>query len=142
MKTPRLLDDRTFLVVKRLIVVGVVASLVHFADNAFEIGSYPEPTWITPGIALFAWIPDGIIAIAAGLRKNGDRIFVFISTIFGMLMLTGLAHYLYGSPFQMAFFSNLTIIFEAATGLAILAVLWWALARSAPQTLKITDVAK
>ena len=115
------------LIAKRVIVVGLIASLVHFTDNAFEIGHYPEPTWITPGIVLFALIPVAFVAIAALLRKSGDLVFVMLTAIFGALLLTGLAHYSYGSPMRMSGLSNFTIVFEALSGIALLGVLFWSL---------------
>jgi hypothetical protein len=110
--------------VKWLILVGVVASLIHFIDNAFEIERYPEPTWITPGIVLVAWIPNAIVATTALIRTKGDIAFVTLSAIFGALLLTGLAHYLYGSPFDMSATSNFTIVFEALSGIVLLTVLF------------------
>jgi hypothetical protein len=125
---PSLLDDRSTWVFKCLIVIGIFASLAHFADNAFEIGHYPEPTWITPGIVLLAWIPDALLPLAAIVRRRGDLVFVLLAAAFGVLLLTGLAHYAYGSPFRMAMLSNFTILFEALVGVALLSTLWWSLA--------------
>jgi hypothetical protein len=130
-----LLDDRTVRVVKLLIVVGIVASLVHFADNALEIGRYPEPAWIAPGIVLLAWIRDAAVATAALLRIKGDLVFMMLAAIFGVLLLTGLAHYSYGSPIYMTVLSNFTIVFEAMAGIALLAVLSWSLVRRAKSAL-------
>ncbi|HEY7993025.1 MAG TPA: hypothetical protein VID24_02300 [Candidatus Eremiobacteraceae bacterium] len=113
--------------VKRLIVVGIIASLVHFSDNAFEIGHYPEPSWITPNIVLVSWIPVAVLATAALLRKNGDPVFVMLSAILAVLSLTGLAHYLYGSPMRMYGLSDFTIAFEALSGVALLGALFWSL---------------
>jgi len=124
-----MLDCRSLRVVKWIVVAGIVASLAHFTDNAFEIGRYPEPSWITPSIVLSAWIPDAIVAIAALLRKNGDIVFVTLSAIFGVLLLTGLAHYAYGSASHMVFLSNFTIVFEAVSGGTLLVTLARAVAR-------------
>jgi hypothetical protein len=131
MSTHDLLNDPSVLIVKRLILVGIVASLAHFIDNAFEIGRYPEPASITPGIVLFAYIPNAVVATTALLRKNGDLVFVALCAIFGLLLLTGLAHYLYGSPFKMDGTSNFTIVFEALSGVALLTVLFRSIARPA-----------
>ncbi len=125
-----MLNDQSTLIVKRLIVIGTVASVAHFADNALEIGHYPEPNWIKPGIVLFAWIPVAVVAATALLRKNGDRIFATLAAIFGVLLLTALAHYLYRSPFQLAGLANFTIVFEALSGLALLILLSWSLTRN------------
>ena len=122
-----LLDDRAVSIVRRFIAVGLIATLTHFADNAFEIGHYPEPSWITPDIVLLSLIPVAFVAIAALVRKNGDFVFVSLTAIFGALSLTGLAHYLYGSPMRMNGLSNFTIAFEALSGVALLGVLFWSL---------------
>jgi hypothetical protein len=128
MRTQELLSERSILAVKRLIVVGIVASVAHFLDNALEIGHYPEPNWITPGIVLLAWIPNGIVAIAALVWRNNDLVFATLTAIFGLLLLTGLAHYLYGSPTHISSVSNFTILFEALSGVSILVALSFALA--------------
>src|SRR5450432_751726 len=129
--TSKLLDDGSVRVIKWLMVAGVFASVAHFADNAFEIGRYPEPSWITPQIVLFAWIPDAVVATVALLRRSGDLVMVSLAALFGLLLLTGLAHYSYGSPTRMAALSNFTIVFEALSGVALLAVLCWSLTRHA-----------
>jgi hypothetical protein len=126
-----MLDDRALTSVKWAIALGLVASLAHFADNAIHIARYPEPAWISPGVVLLAWLPIAVIAAAALLRR-GDCIFVLLTAVFGALLLSGLAHYSYGSPGSMAPSSNATIMFEALTGVAVLGALGLALrARSA-----------
>jgi len=120
-------NDRAVLIVKQFVVAGLIASLAHFADNAFEIGHYPEPSWITPDIVLLSFIPVAFVAIAALLRRNGDFVFVTLTAIFGALLLTGLAHYAYGSPMRMNGLSNFTIVFEALSGVALLGALFWSL---------------
>lgn len=60
---------------KTLVALCLVASALHFADNALEIADYPEPAAFTaPGVAL-AWIPTSVPAWIALSRKRRDRIF-------------------------------------------------------------------
>jgi hypothetical protein len=47
---------------KILIGVGIVASTLHFADNAIELGRYTGPNWITPAGVIVAW--GGVTALA------------------------------------------------------------------------------
>ena len=129
MNKHELISDQSMSAVKRSIVVGIVASLTHFVDNAVEIGRYPEPSWITPAIVLFAWIPLAFVAATALFRKKGDLVFVTLTGIFGVLLLGGLAHYMYESPAHMVDFSNFTIVFEALSGVMLLIALFRSLAR-------------
>jgi hypothetical protein len=50
---------------KLLIVAGMLASLLHFADNTFAIDQYPEPGWITPLGVIVPWCIVTAIGVVA-----------------------------------------------------------------------------
>jgi hypothetical protein len=39
-----------------LIGLTLIASAIHFADNAFRLDLYPGPAWLTRNVVLTAWI--------------------------------------------------------------------------------------
>ena len=108
---------------KLLIAAGVLASAVHFADNALAIARYPEPAWITPAGIVAAWCVVTAIAVLGLMRRTADRVFFAAAAIYAMVLLSGLLHYAFGAPMHMARRSNVTVLVEAFVG----AVLAWAL---------------
>ena len=101
---------------KFLIAVGLLASLLHFADNTFAIDQYPEPGWITPSGVIISWFIVTAIGIVALTRKRPDRIFYVAAGTYALVLLSGLLHYAFGSPMHMAVRSNVTVLSEAVVG--------------------------
>jgi hypothetical protein len=104
---------------KILIGVGIIASTLHFADNAIELGGYTEPNWITPAGVIAAWFAVAALALAALIRRSPDRTFFACSWAFAAVLLSGLAHYAFGTPMDMPLRSNMTVLFEASVGVAL-----------------------
>ena len=104
---------------KRLIAAGMLASLLHFADNTFAIDHYPEPAWITPFGVIVSWFIVTAIGIVALTRKRRDRVFYVTAGIYALILLSGLLHYAFGSAMHMALRSNVTVLAEAVIGAAL-----------------------
>lgn len=114
---------RWFKCVKAVIALGIVASAAHFADNAIEIATYPEPAWITPiGIGA-TWIGLSAIACTALLRRTPDALFFLCAAVYALTLIAGLAHYFFGSPLRMPTRSNATVLSEALAGMALATLL-------------------
>ncbi len=109
--------------IKALIAAGMLASLLHFADNTFAIEQYPEPGWITPFGVAVSWCVVTAIALVALLRRTADALFFGAAGIYALVLLSGLLHYAFGPPMHMAMRSNVTVLFEALTGVALAAAL-------------------
>jgi hypothetical protein len=116
--------------IKVLIAVGMLASVLHFADNTFAIGQYPEPGWITPFGVAVSWCVVTVVALVALLRKRADGVFFAAAGFYSLVLLSGLLHYAFGPPMHMAVRSNLTVLFEALTGIALASALVAAAAQS------------
>ena len=108
---------------KLLIAAGVLASAVHFADNALSIERYPEPGWITPAGVVAAWCVVTAIAAFALTRKAADTVFFVAAAIYAMVLLSGLLHYAFGAPMHMPLRSNVTVLVEAFVGVVLAWVL-------------------
>jgi hypothetical protein len=105
---------------KPLIWAGMLASGLHFADNALEIGQYPEPHWITPFGVAVSWCMTTAIAVLALTRKKADTLFVISGYAYALVLLSGLLHYAFGSVTQMSARSNSTVVAEALAGAALM----------------------
>ena len=106
-----------------LIASGIVASTLHFADNALEIEHYTEPSWFTPlGVAV-TWIPVTALAVIALLQRRANAVFFACAAIYALLLLGGLLHYAFGPPMDMPLRSNATVWLEALIGVALTAAL-------------------
>jgi cbb3-type cytochrome oxidase subunit 1 len=109
--------------VKVLLVAGLLASLLHFADNTFAIDRYPEPRWITPiGVAI-SWCVVSAPAVVALTRRRAGTSFFSSAGIYAVLLLGGLLHYVFGAPMDVPLRSNITVLAEALCGAALGAAL-------------------
>ena len=108
---------------KMLIVLGIVASALHFADNALELDRYTGPRWITPAGVVVSWLAVTALAFAALLQRRPGIVFRLCTALYAVLLLSGLLHYAFGPPMDMPLRSNLTVLVEACTG-ALLAAAW------------------
>ncbi|HMC48337.1 MAG TPA: hypothetical protein VKJ77_23670, partial [Caballeronia sp.] len=111
--------SRSFQFSKVLIAIGIVASALHFGDNAMEMGTYPQPAWITPAGIVIGWTVAAALAVVALMRRSRDGIFATCATGFALVLISGHLHYYFGSAMQMTAFGNATVAFEVVTGCAL-----------------------
>ncbi len=109
--------------IKVLIAAGLVASMLHFADNTVAIDRYPEPSWITPLGVVAGWCVMTAVAVVALMRNTADRVFVTSAAVYSLMLLGGLLHYAFAAPMHMALRSNVTVLAEALTGAVLASVL-------------------
>ena len=105
-----------------LLAVYFVASLAHFVHNAEFIAFYPNmPAWLTREKVYLAWLAvtsfgiAGLIVLRLGFHALGA---IFIAA-YGVLGLDGFAHYSLALCSEHTLATNLTIWFEAVTGLLL-----------------------
>jgi hypothetical protein len=110
---------RRFRTIKLLIAAGMVATVLHFADNTFAIERYPEPGWITPFGVAASWFVVTAVAVFALTRKTDGTAFIVAAGVYAVVLLSGLLHYAFGAPMHMAVRSNLTVLAEAIAGAAL-----------------------
>jgi len=109
-----------FFVQRALVGVGLIASFVHFLDNALDIADYPEPSWITPAGVIITWLIISPIALVALSRKSRDFVFSSSAAIYSLILLSGVLHYFYASSMKIPLRIHLTVLSEAITGAALL----------------------
>jgi len=105
-----------------LLAVYTAASVAHFVHNAEFIAFYPNmPAWITRETVYLAWLAiasvgvAGIIASRFGWRALG----ALLIGAYGALGLDGLQHYTLALCSEHTLAANVTIWFEAVTGVLL-----------------------
>ncbi len=111
--------------IQTLFLVFFAANLIHFAHNAEYIAFYPGiPSWLTRERVYLAWIAGvsigllGLLLSRTRLRAAG----LGLIAAYGALGIDGLAHYTLALCSEHTLATNLTIWFEALTGLGLLLV--------------------
>jgi O-antigen/teichoic acid export membrane protein len=103
----------------------VVASALHFADNAARFDRYHDAGthWLTPAIVIVAWFVQTIIGTAGlVLHYRGHGAGRPILMAYAILGFAGFAHYLAGMPRPDAWM-HAAIALEAVAGVGLLLAL-------------------
>lgn len=111
-----------------LLALYCAASLVHFSHNAEYIAFYPNlPAGLTRQNVYLAWLAItgvgilGVLLLAAGWRATAALCFA----AYGLLGLGGLAHYTLALCSRHTLAANMSIWFEAVTGLTLAVSAGW-----------------
>jgi hypothetical protein len=102
-----------------LLGITLIASAVHFADNAFRLDLYPGPVWLTRNDVLLAWLALPLFAWLAYRSASRARLVAY-----ALLGFAGFAHFLVPHHHSMPLRCTFTIFAEAtASGVLIACVL-------------------
>ncbi len=106
-----------------LAAVYFAATLAHFGHNAEYMAFYPGmPSWLSREKVYLAWLGVtslGFISLVLA-RLALSALALLVLGIYGALGLDALAHYTLALCSEHTLMSNITIWFEAITGLALL----------------------
>lgn len=106
-------------------VAFLVASALHFADNALRFDRYHDAAthWLTPTVVVIAWLVQTVFGtVGLVLHRRGNRAGRPILMAFALLGFAGLLHYAAGMPNADGWMHAL-IALEALAGLALLVAL-------------------
>lgn len=98
-----------------LLVLTLISSAVHFADNAFHLELYPGPAWLTRNIVLSAWL--AVLTAAYVVYRLSTR---WALVAYATLGFAGLAHYWMPHRVSLPLRCTLTIGAEAATSVMLI----------------------
>jgi hypothetical protein len=115
-------------VLATLVALYFVASLLHFSHNAEYIALYPNlPAWLSREKVYLAWLAVSAVGLVSGaLWMLGWPVIAgIVLALYGALGLGGLAHYTLALCSDHTLATNLTIGFEALTGLALAGASFW-----------------
>jgi len=113
------------LVLPIALLIYCIASLLHYVHNAVYIDAYPNmPAWISVTDVAWSWLGLTALGLAGYLlfRKGMRYTGLVLLAVYGALGLDGLAHYTLAPVSAHRLDMNLTIWFEVAAALAVLAV--------------------
>ena len=105
-----------------LLVVYFLATLAHFVHNAEFIAFYPNmPAWITRETVYLAWLAIASVGVAGLIasRFGWSALGALLLGAYGALGLDGLQHYTLALCSEHTLAANMTIWFEAVTGVLV-----------------------
>ena len=120
----------------RFVVFGtIVVSLFHFTDNAVNIDQYPKAGW-QPGwfnvVVVVGWFLYTAVGIGAYRAYRAGRLrqaHVGL-VLYGLLILSSLGHFFYGSPSELTTRGLVSVFVDITAGsIVVLVGLWSMLAR-------------
>ena len=115
----------------RWVVAGTIAlTLFHFTDNAVNVDTYPQAGWQPDW---FEWVVGVAWALytavgAAGLllyERGRLRAAHACLLIYGLLVVSSLGHFLYGSPDELTTRGLISVLVDAVAGSVVVAVALW-----------------
>jgi hypothetical protein len=105
-----------------LLVVYFLATLAHFVHNAEFIAFYPNmPAWISRETVYLAWLAIASVGVAGLIasRFGWSALGALLIGAYGALGLDGLQHYTLALCSEHTLAANVTIWFEAVTGVLL-----------------------
>ena len=108
--------------IQALLAVYFVATLAHFVHNAEFIAFYPNmPVWLTREKVYLAWAAIASVGVAGIIawRFGWTALGALLLGAYGALGLDGLQHYTLALCSEHTLAANLTIWFEALTGVTL-----------------------
>jgi CHASE2 domain-containing sensor protein len=124
------------------VVLGAAAvTLFHFTDNTINVDTYPkagwQPDWFEwiVAVAWFLYTAVGVAAVRLYRRGRFQAAHVGL-ILYGLLVLSSLGHFLYGSPDELTTRAVISVFVDAAAGAIVIGVAAWSIAarRAVPAT--------
>ena len=114
-----------------LMIATLVASAIHFVDNALRLDLYPGPVWLTRNVVLLTWVALPLLAWAA--FQVGTRSAL---VAYALLGFTGLGHYFVSHSHAISPRCTVTIASEAIVSTVLIAYVLRPRNRRKPATLE------
>ena len=115
----------------RWVVLGTIAlTLFHFTDNAVNVDTYPkagwQPDWFewVVVVAWFAWTAVGVAGVMLYERERFRQAHVGL-LIYGLLVMSSLGHFLYGSPDELTTRAVISVFVDITAGAVVVALAVW-----------------
>ena len=108
-----------------ILILNIVITSIHYADNAIFVRQYPEPEWITTSGIFTTWIVMTLIGIVGYWFYSKQNYWLSYLQL-GAYAGTGLsssAHYFYGELSQFSPKMHAFIWLDIIAGLAVVAFL-------------------
>jgi hypothetical protein len=110
-----------------LLVINVVATFLHYADNFFFFDRYPAPTSMHPDHVYIAWLiltPFAVAGYIQYVRQKFWLAYVFLA-LYSLTSLGGVAHYFFGFVSMFSLKMHALIWFEELAGYSLVGFMVW-----------------
>jgi hypothetical protein len=128
-------------ILRPLLAVAIAVSVVHYADNTFNYGDYPQPTsGLAPsqGLVAFSWFLFTAFGIAGYVLLTRARVTAaaMCLAVYSGSGLVGFGHYTVSGATDMVWWRQAHVIADILCGLALIGFAFW-LARQDRSTLSV-----
>jgi hypothetical protein len=113
----------------RVLLAGIVLTVVHYADNYLYFDEYPQPGSLRRWQVYTGWIVLTAVGVLGyRLYKSGYAGAAYVAlVVYSYTGTSSLGHYLYGSWSEFSVKQHVFILVDGATGLAVLAFVVWSI---------------
>ena len=110
-----------------LIVVNVISTILHYADNFIFFARYPAPQWMNMHHVYIAWLLLTPFAVMGYLlyQKREYWLAYLCLFIYSNAGAGSMGHYFYGSIGDMSWKMNASIVLDVAVGISLDLFLFW-----------------
>ncbi|HEV2754944.1 MAG TPA: hypothetical protein VG318_04120 [Actinomycetota bacterium] len=127
--TPAVPDPRATRALFRVLLAGIVLTVVHYADNYLYFDEYPQPASLRRWQVYTGWIVLTAVGVLGyRLYRSGYTAPAYIClVVYSYTGTSSLGHYLYGSWSEFSVKQHVFILVDGLTGLAVLVFVVWSI---------------
>lgn len=110
-----------------LLVINVIATGLHYADNFFAFPDYPAPAWMLPRQVYEAWLVLTPFAIVGYILYTKGLFWIayLCLGVYSLTSLGGVAHYFCGSIANFSLKMHTFIWLEELAGYSLVGFVVW-----------------
>ncbi len=127
--TPAVPEPRATRALLRVLLAGIVLTVVHYTDNYLYFDEYPQPASLRRWQVYTGWIVLTAVGVLGyRLYRSGYTAPAYVClVVYSYTGTSSLGHYLYGSWSDFSAKQHVFILVDGATGLAVLAFVAWSM---------------
>ena len=110
-----------------LLILNIIASIFHYADNLIHFDAYPEPDWFSPYLTDSIWLlmtPLGIAGVWFYWQMKFRLAYIGIYS-YALLSQLTLGHYLISPIWELSLKMNALILLESFLAIPLLLFALW-----------------
>ena len=122
-------EPRDVTILRRVLVVGILVTLVHYTDNYLYFDDYPQPASLRRWQVYTGWLLLTAIGVAGyRLYARGHVGLAYAClVVYSYTGTSSLGHYLYGSLSEFSAKQHVLILTDGLSGVAVLAFIVWSI---------------
>ena len=125
----RAAEPRDVTILRRVLVAGILVTLVHYADNYLYFEDYPQPASLRRWQVYTGWLLLTAIGVAGYRLYARGRVWPAYAclVVYSYTGTSSLGHYLYGALSEFSAKQHVFILSDGLSGLAVLAFVVWSM---------------